>query len=156
MKKNKKQNRPQAGVLNPLLLILDIFSQWTSHHWSFEEVPFNQNPAAAYLLKMTFALRFHFWKDLEPGESNEGQSVQLLLFLCFCYHAASLHAKDTDNIYHGCTPTGGSYLRGCCGFHCEVYNKEKGKNKIQIFQTDKFVCHLMLRFIYMTTYYSAC
>lgn len=67
------------------------------------------------------------WKDPEPGELDEGQSVWLLLFpVCSC-HAAPLHAKDTDNIYHGSTPAGGSYLRSRCGSHCEIWENRIGE-----------------------------
>lgn len=48
---------------------------------------------------------------------------------CCCGHAAPLHAKDTDNIYHGSTPAGGSYLRGCCGSHREICGKEKEEKR---------------------------
>lgn len=58
---------------------------------------------------------------------------------CFCCcHAAPLHAKDTDNIYHGSTPTGGSYLRGRCSSHREIC-EEKKKREREVLQNHCFL-----------------
>lgn len=116
-KKLIKINRPQAAVFNPLLLTLDIFSQWTLHRWSAFKLKSSSSIFADSISGRTQSLE----------SQMKASACSCSLFLCFCYHAASLHAKDTDNIYHGCTPTGGSYLRGCCGSHCEIYNKEREK-----------------------------
>lgn len=105
---NRKEKEKKADHK----MVYLIPSCWPSAHCTVgasQRCHLIKNPAAAYLLKILFPLRFHLWKDLEPGESNEGQCLRLLLFLCF-FATMRLHSmlKTQTTFTMGAPQQGGA------------------------------------------------